>query len=66
MAQQKPFYIYAANRSGHRKGQRLLGVATSEEKSLQDLIDFLASKGIKPAQVILPGHFVTHTRKGNS
>ena len=54
------FYIYAPKRSGRYRGTRLLG-ARADNITLQDLLDFLQTHGIKPATVALSGGFSTRT-----
>jgi hypothetical protein len=58
------FFIYAAKKSGHYKGKRLLGVNHSYEGgadnlTLEDLVEFLKGKNIDLSSVALPSSFTT-------
>ncbi len=53
------FFLYALKRRGKNKGTQLLG-ARAESVTVQDLLEFLASHNIHPANVPLHG-FVVRT-----
>ncbi len=56
------FFIYAPKKHGRRKGQMLLGVNGMSERNIQDLLDFLKEKGIKPSAVSLPPNFMVYAK----
>jgi hypothetical protein len=52
-----PFYCHAPARSGHYNGKRLFGAAPQDPDkpvTLQDLLDFMATKGLDPKKVLIP------------
>lgn len=56
------FFIHAPKKYGRHKGQRLLGIETADEVSVQDLIDFLKEKGISPSSVPLSSGFMAYAK----
>jgi hypothetical protein len=63
------FFIYAAAKSGYLKDRRLLGVnnlrkASTDDITLEDLLDFLKEKGVSPSQVKIDNGFITTAKAG--
>ena len=56
------FMIYAAAKSGPRKGQRFIGV-NSGTPTLQEFVDFLKEQNIALSEVPLHRSFVVYTIK---